>query len=128
MLKKINDYENNIIEGKKYYVFSAHDSTLSALLRTLGAKQKLLGSRQPDYSAVLSFELWIDNNDNYSISLQYSDNADKPFRDITELISDCIEINNMCTLDRFIERSEKYRMKIDEKKVESTLSSFKEFC
>uniref|UniRef100_A0A0N5CD55 acid phosphatase n=1 Tax=Strongyloides papillosus TaxID=174720 RepID=A0A0N5CD55_STREA len=128
MLQSINDYENNISERKKYYVYSAHDSTLSSLLRTLGAKQKLLGIRQPDYSAVLSFELWTDDNDNYFISLQYSDNADKPFRDVTELISDCVGINNMCTLDRFIERSEKYRMKIVEKKGESALSSFKEFC
>uniref|UniRef100_A0A0N5BG21 Histidine acid phosphatase n=1 Tax=Strongyloides papillosus TaxID=174720 RepID=A0A0N5BG21_STREA len=128
MLEAIDDYENNITERKKYYVFSAHDSTLSALLRTLGAKQKLLGSRQPDYSAVLSLELWTDDNDKYFISLQYSDNEDKPFRDITELISDCVGINNMCTLDRFIERSKKYRLKIDEKKGESALSSFKQFC
>ncbi|CEF63709.1 Histidine phosphatase superfamily, clade-2-containing protein [Strongyloides ratti] len=128
MLKSINEYESNIKDRKKYYAFSAHDSTLASFLRTLGAKKKLLGTKQPDYSSVIAIELWK-NDKNYTVTIVYSDNPDKPFRDITEYISDCIEEdNNICTLNKFIKRSEKYIINITEKNGQSILDSFKEFC
>lgn len=127
MVRSINEYDNNISDRKKYYVFSAHDSTLSAFLRTLGVKQKLLGTRQPEYSAVLSIELWKDDKD-YFIKLFYSDNVEKPFRDITNFISDCSEVDDICKLNKFIRRSEKYMINVNEKNGENLVNNFKKIC
>uniref|UniRef100_A0A1I7VKY5 acid phosphatase n=1 Tax=Loa loa TaxID=7209 RepID=A0A1I7VKY5_LOALO len=43
----------------KYYAYSAHDTTLVALMCTLDAKQKILvNGGYPKYSAAMFFELW----------------------------------------------------------------------
>ncbi|KAK6061408.1 hypothetical protein COOONC_00925 [Cooperia oncophora] len=42
----------------KYHAYSAHDQTVAALLRTLGAKLKLIGHDNPQYAAVVVFEFW----------------------------------------------------------------------
>ncbi|PIO75614.1 hypothetical protein TELCIR_02345 [Teladorsagia circumcincta] len=49
----------------KYYAYSAHDQTVAAVLRTLGAKLKLIGHDNPQYAATLVFELWSGANGYY---------------------------------------------------------------
>ncbi|VDK17504.1 unnamed protein product, partial [Anisakis simplex] len=52
----------NWMKHLRYYAYSAHDTTLLALMSTLGVKHTLLQHGHPDYSACLSFELWQTDN------------------------------------------------------------------
>uniref|UniRef100_A0A7E4V0H5 Histidine acid phosphatase n=1 Tax=Panagrellus redivivus TaxID=6233 RepID=A0A7E4V0H5_PANRE len=94
----------------RYRMFSGHETTLGALLRTLGAKEALLGLPLSDYAAVLLFELWkstTNYKDYYYIRMVYSANDHSPFKTVTQLIKGCSGASN-CDLNAFKSRSEPY--------------------
>lgn len=90
----------------KYFAYSAHDQTVSALLRTLGAKLKLLGHDNPQYAAVLVFELWNGSNGPF-VKVVYSADANSEFRVITDLIDGC-PMTDSCPYDVFRARSRQF--------------------
>ncbi|WKX94855.1 hypothetical protein Q1695_011822 [Nippostrongylus brasiliensis] len=92
--------------GPKYYVYSAHDQTVAALLRTLGAKLKLVGHEKPHYAAVLALELWSGSSGNY-IQMAYSADADSDFRVVTNMIDGC-PASDGCPYDVFRSRCRKF--------------------
>jgi len=53
-----------------YYVYSAHDTTLAALLTALGGKRHLIQNAYPHYSAASTFEL-IEENKKYFVRATY---------------------------------------------------------
>jgi hypothetical protein len=94
--------------GQKLHMYSAHDTTVAAFLRTLEAKQGVIGSISPDFAATVTVELWLGGSDNKQyVKLWYSDNANTEFRDVTKYIGNCGG-GNKCLFDTFQQRSQKY--------------------
>uniref|UniRef100_A0AC34RA68 Histidine acid phosphatase n=1 Tax=Panagrolaimus sp. JU765 TaxID=591449 RepID=A0AC34RA68_9BILA len=62
MISNMDAALSNNGTGTKLHMYSAHDTTVAAFLRVLGAKQSVLGLKSPDFAANLAVELWIDNN------------------------------------------------------------------
>ncbi|TKR58386.1 hypothetical protein L596_029838 [Steinernema carpocapsae] len=105
----ISNFEGAKSAGHRplYHAYSAHDTTMTAFLRTLGAKEGVLGPKSPDFAAVVVLELWEISKDNFAIELIYSANAETPFKTFTSSISGCPK-TRMCPLDTFVQRSQKY--------------------
>jgi|UniRef100_A0AC35FXY6 hypothetical protein len=101
----INNMENH--GGIKLHMFSAHDTTVSAFLRTLEAKEGIIGSISPDFAATVIVEFWLASDNSQYVKLWYSDNANTEFRDVTQFIGNCGG-ENKCVFDTFKERSQKY--------------------
>ena len=58
MINNMDSAVNNNGTGTKHHIFSAHDTTVAAFLRVLGAKEGVLGLTAPDFAATLTVELW----------------------------------------------------------------------
>uniref|UniRef100_A0A914XXJ7 Acid phosphatase n=1 Tax=Panagrolaimus superbus TaxID=310955 RepID=A0A914XXJ7_9BILA len=101
----IKNMDNN--GGVKLYMYSAHDTTVAAFLRTLEAKEGIIGSVSPDFAATVVVELWLAGDNTQYVKLWYSDNANTDFRDVTHTIGNCGG-GNKCTYNAFKERSQKY--------------------
>uniref|UniRef100_A0A0K0FLE0 Lysosomal acid phosphatase n=1 Tax=Strongyloides venezuelensis TaxID=75913 RepID=A0A0K0FLE0_STRVS len=102
--------KNNGVNQRKYNIFSAHDTTVAAFLRTLGAKDGVLGNGEPIFASIVMVELWKDINSNFFVQVIYSDDAESQFRTITKYVSGCNK-ESYCPLDTFISRSDKYMPK-----------------
>uniref|UniRef100_A0A914EPW2 Acid phosphatase n=1 Tax=Acrobeloides nanus TaxID=290746 RepID=A0A914EPW2_9BILA len=110
LLKEIITNMQNANHGQRshlYYAYSGHDTTLAALLRVLGAKENVLGDTQPAFASTIVFELWKMSDGSNQVQIAYSDDADTPFRDITQFISGC-PLNNICPFETFLNRSQPY--------------------
>ncbi|KAK0419578.1 hypothetical protein QR680_014214 [Steinernema hermaphroditum] len=91
----------------KYFAYSAHDSTINALLRALGAKKAVVKERIPDYASLLVLELWKTTQGDHAVRLLFSADAAAPFKTVTRAVSGCPQ-REFCPLDVFEKRSEKY--------------------
>ncbi|KAK0419579.1 hypothetical protein QR680_014215 [Steinernema hermaphroditum] len=91
----------------KYFAYSAHDSTINALLRALGAKKAVVKERIPDYASLLVLELWKTTQGDHAVRLLFSADAAAPFKTVTRVVSGCPQ-REFCPLDVFEKRSEKY--------------------
>ena len=58
MIDNMDTAVGNNGTGVKLHVYSAHDTTVAAFLKTLGAKEGVLGLTSPDFAATLAVELW----------------------------------------------------------------------
>jgi hypothetical protein len=92
--------------SKKYHLYSGHDTTIAAHLRTFGAKEGALGIVTPFFGSMSVVELWDGDGKPY-IKLWYSDNSSVPFRDITQYIGDCGG-KDKCDFEQFKVRSQPY--------------------
>ncbi|KAK0404953.1 hypothetical protein QR680_017718 [Steinernema hermaphroditum] len=96
LLKEMIDNFQSAKAGSRsprYHAYSAHDTTVTAFLRALGAKEGVLGLKQPDFAALVVLELWVINqNDFYTF---------------THAISGCPQ-QDYCPLDAFVKRSQQY--------------------
>ncbi|KAH7671515.1 Protein PHO-14, partial [Aphelenchoides avenae] len=54
----------------KYYAYSGHDSTIIALLATLGDEEEVLQNGFPHYTASVAMELWNTDRERESLCLQ----------------------------------------------------------
>ncbi|TKR93130.1 hypothetical protein L596_007643 [Steinernema carpocapsae] len=113
MQKKIRG-ENKYL----YHVYSGHDTTVAAFLRTLGAKEAILGHHLADYAATFVLELWqipkFENMGKHMVRLRYAANAQTPFKTITAKIKGCPRME-FCPLDTFVKNRQKYVIKDVEK-------------
>uniref|UniRef100_A0A183BM34 acid phosphatase n=1 Tax=Globodera pallida TaxID=36090 RepID=A0A183BM34_GLOPA len=92
------------IQDKKYFAYSAHDTTIAALFSTLGfSKTNYDVDGYPHYSACVTFELWRNATslEPYVKVLHWPPDM-ASFEEVTRNITGC-ETN--CTFARFIERS-----------------------
>ena len=62
MIGNMDSAVNNNGTGTKLHVYSAHDTTVAAFLRVLGAKEGVLGLSSPDFAATLTVEIWAGND------------------------------------------------------------------
>uniref|UniRef100_A0A914C287 acid phosphatase n=1 Tax=Acrobeloides nanus TaxID=290746 RepID=A0A914C287_9BILA len=98
----------NSLNSLKYFVYSAHDSTLEALFAALGFKRSDYNEDGiPQYSSAITFELWIDTNQSPYLKVMWWP-LDQPAKDVTQSISGCYTSNGTCPLDTFITRSLSY--------------------
>ncbi|TKR58371.1 hypothetical protein L596_029824 [Steinernema carpocapsae] len=106
----------NTISGKnriKFYGYSGHDTTVSALLRVFEAKDNIVGRRFPDYASTVAVELWDSETkgaSRYQVKVRYSDNAKAAFRTVTPWVSGCPD-EDFCPLEVFEKRSQEFLVK-----------------
>ncbi|GMT32910.1 hypothetical protein PFISCL1PPCAC_24207, partial [Pristionchus fissidentatus] len=93
--------------GLKYHAYSAHDSTITGLLLTLGAKENVIGKANPGYASTVTCELWK-RDDGFYVKFMYSDDAYSEFAAITRFITGCPEYDDFCPISSFLDRSQKY--------------------
>ncbi|KAK6103461.1 Histidine phosphatase (branch 2) family protein [Brugia pahangi] len=89
----------------KYYAYSAHDTTLAALMCTLDAKHKILiNGGYPKYSAAMFFELWNTTNGPGLKVYYHRDFTEDQLEDVTDLLDHCSEhmdSNGFCNYEKF---------------------------
>uniref|UniRef100_A0AC34GAB9 Histidine acid phosphatase n=1 Tax=Panagrolaimus sp. ES5 TaxID=591445 RepID=A0AC34GAB9_9BILA len=110
LLKTMIDNMDLVLAGKtkkKFFMYSAHDTTVSAFLRTLQAKEEVLGYSPPEYAATVILELWKSDSDVPIIRARYISNASASVEHITKHIKGCKD-DDHCTLTDFKSRSEKF--------------------
>uniref|UniRef100_A0A914ZCU8 acid phosphatase n=1 Tax=Panagrolaimus superbus TaxID=310955 RepID=A0A914ZCU8_9BILA len=110
LLKTMIDNMDLVLEGKtkkKFFMYSAHDTTVSAFLRTLQAKQEILGYFAPDYAATVIMELWESDNKTPFIRARYLPNVEAQVQHITKYIKGC-KGGDDCTLTDFKTRSHQF--------------------
>ncbi|KAL3083928.1 hypothetical protein niasHT_036499 [Heterodera trifolii] len=96
------------IRTRKYFAYSAHDTTIAALFSALGFnKTNFDVDGYPHYSACVTFELWQNatNLEHYIKAFYWPPNS-PGFEEMTRNITGC-ETNS--TLNRFVERSEVFK-------------------
>ncbi|KAI6194024.1 putative esophageal gland cell secretory protein 21 [Aphelenchoides besseyi] len=101
----------------KYFVYSAHDSTIAALFSTLGFNETNFDEPGfPHYSACVTVELWKSANGYYvkvfywvppSEAIKNRTHKEDVTIDLTSKIVDCTD---KCDLDQFSKRSEPYKL------------------
>ncbi|RCN50874.1 hypothetical protein ANCCAN_03092 [Ancylostoma caninum] len=55
----LNDVDCKWMNNLKYYAYSAHDTTVAALLTTFGDEQEVIRGGLPKYTASVAIELWM---------------------------------------------------------------------
>uniref|UniRef100_A0A914XP43 Uncharacterized protein n=1 Tax=Plectus sambesii TaxID=2011161 RepID=A0A914XP43_9BILA len=91
---------------RKFYGYSAHDTTLTALLTTFDLYH-LLEKGLPGYAACILVELWKTKN-GPQVKILYRSSFDVPFLPITSLINGCPPNSDYCPFTLFVRRSQKY--------------------
>ncbi|PIO71669.1 integrase core domain protein [Teladorsagia circumcincta] len=104
-LQCMNKSESNCtwINDLKYYVYSAHDSTIYALFAILGIDAQVIATHgYPEYSAATFIELWRNRSDeqSYFKLTYYQNERNATFYPITHLIDLC-DGQLYCGLDKF---------------------------
>ncbi|KAE9549288.1 hypothetical protein FO519_007490 [Halicephalobus sp. NKZ332] len=90
----------------KFYMYSAHDTTVASFLRALEAKDEVLGIKLPEYAATLILELWKKSDGHHYVRVLYiKDVASDPVV-ITPFIDGCKD--EFCWRDDFDARSEPF--------------------
>ncbi|KAH7711087.1 esophageal gland cell secretory protein 21 [Aphelenchoides avenae] len=101
------------MEPLKYYVYSAHDITVSALFSAFGFKESNWNETGfPHYSSCVTVELWQKADKSFYVKVLYwplneADEKKRTSEDLTTQVSGC---EKGCTLDEFTTRSQKYKM------------------
>ncbi|GMT32914.1 hypothetical protein PFISCL1PPCAC_24211, partial [Pristionchus fissidentatus] len=98
--------------GIKYHAYSAHDHTVTALLHTLGAKDAVVGNDIPHYTATIVNELWMKDGQ-YYVKFLYIDDFSSTPRVITSLLDPCPNDSDLCPLEQFLDKSDKFSTKKD---------------
>ncbi|VDN05220.1 unnamed protein product [Thelazia callipaeda] len=93
------------MENLNYYAYSAHDTTLAALMCTLDAKFKILNSNEyPRYSSSMLFELW-DTKNGPALKAYYHRNfTQTELEDVTSLLDHCadnMDSDGYCNYHKF---------------------------
>ncbi|KIH48987.1 hypothetical protein ANCDUO_20939, partial [Ancylostoma duodenale] len=64
MSAEANDPKCRWANNNKYYIYSAHDSTLSAFFSALGIAKVFHPTAHPPYTAAAFIELWLNHTNN----------------------------------------------------------------
>uniref|UniRef100_A0A914WFD5 Uncharacterized protein n=1 Tax=Plectus sambesii TaxID=2011161 RepID=A0A914WFD5_9BILA len=92
------------LNNLKYYVYSAHDITVDALLATFGDKEEVVGSGLPRYAASIVLELW-NTSTGPQVKIQYHPSFNVSYFPITNLTCGCNTTTDYCKLDTFVSPS-----------------------
>lgn len=96
------------IRHLKYFAYSAHDTTLGALLSTFGDEQGVVPGGLPHYTASLAIELWNTTDFGPAVKIFYHSAFNQDYRLITDLTKGCPPSQQYCPLDIFERRSRKF--------------------
>lgn len=78
------------LNGTKFFAFSTHDATISALLESFGIlRQALAPQGRPDFTSAVSFELFRNSSEYYVKVLYRSGVISDDFVDLTSSIEEC---------------------------------------
>uniref|UniRef100_A0A915BHA7 Acid phosphatase n=1 Tax=Parascaris univalens TaxID=6257 RepID=A0A915BHA7_PARUN len=92
----------------KYFAYSAHDTTLTALMAAMGAKQKIIPFGYPTYAACLVFELW-NTTSGPAIRVLFRRNYTADFEEVTHFINGCVNLSsNKCPYQRMHQSAETF--------------------
>jgi hypothetical protein len=92
----------------KYYAFSAHDTTVAALLTTFGDEQRVIRGGLPHYTASVAIELWNLDGIGPAIKILFHSAFHHKYHVITDLTKGCPPKEDFCPLKMFIKRSKKF--------------------
>ncbi|CAJ0559667.1 unnamed protein product, partial [Mesorhabditis spiculigera] len=95
MLSSMTDAVNNKPHWK-FHVYSAHDSTITALLRIYHNMYSVLGVNNPGYASHLVHELWKDTSGQYYVQVLFSDGPYTDYRSITYTLDECSHYASGC--------------------------------
>uniref|UniRef100_A0A0N5AX59 Lysosomal acid phosphatase n=1 Tax=Syphacia muris TaxID=451379 RepID=A0A0N5AX59_9BILA len=101
----LNDESCQWYKSLKFYAFSAHDTTVAALLTTLGDERSVLVGGLPDYTASISFELWEKDDIGYAVKILFHPGFHHNYRPITRLTKGCSRNMDFCPFKQFEKRS-----------------------
>ncbi|KAI1711902.1 histidine phosphatase superfamily (branch 2) domain-containing protein [Ditylenchus destructor] len=96
------------IRQLKYYAYSAHDTTLGALLSTFGDEQGVVPGGLPHYTASIAIELWNTTDFGPAVKIFYHSAFNQDYRLITDLTKGCPAGQQYCPLDIFERRSRRF--------------------
>ncbi|GMS86750.1 hypothetical protein PENTCL1PPCAC_8925, partial [Pristionchus entomophagus] len=102
---------DHFLRNLKYYVISAHDSTIAAYLTTLEAKPYVLTSGgYPSYSAAVITEFFIDvdHGNERKFRLLFHDDEFSDFRVITPMVAGCDISEPFCDIKHIQALADKY--------------------
>ncbi|WKX97863.1 hypothetical protein Q1695_013507 [Nippostrongylus brasiliensis] len=118
-LNQPNNDKCKWINALKYYVYSAHDTTIYSFFSILGIQSKVIEPQglYPEYSAAMFVELWLNHTDNKPyFKLKYHQSpVNQTLFTITNRIDECHN-QDYCSLDVF--RSFAERCKPDQPMVQ----------
>ncbi|EYC41917.1 hypothetical protein Y032_0551g3325 [Ancylostoma ceylanicum] len=103
MSAKADDPKCKWVNGNKYYIYSAHDTTIYAFFSILGIAEKVVKPRgYPLYSAATFVELWLNHTDNkpYFKLNYHANDVNVTIYPITTQLADC-NGKTYCSLDAF---------------------------
>uniref|UniRef100_A0A158R4Y6 acid phosphatase n=1 Tax=Syphacia muris TaxID=451379 RepID=A0A158R4Y6_9BILA len=86
-----------------------HDSTVDAVLTTLGMKERVVPDGIPDYTATIMFELYKTPKNSYKVKVMYhrNPNTSLEWEDVTKFITECSD-GESCSFDTFVNRSKPF--------------------
>ncbi|WKX93343.1 hypothetical protein Q1695_010973 [Nippostrongylus brasiliensis] len=102
------------IRNLKYYAFSAHDTTVAALLSTFGDEREVIHGGLPKYTASVAVELW-QLEEGPAVRILFHGAFHHKYHTITHLTKGCPKDNEFCPLTVFEKRSRQF-MPVDVKK------------
>ncbi|PAV91272.1 hypothetical protein WR25_09209 [Diploscapter pachys] len=94
---------NSSNETYKMVAYGAHDTTIVPLLRIFDVKERLLGTGNPDFTSMVTLELWKKNDGSYVVKTFYYPNSKMGSINFTSMISGCPPIDE-CPFDIFVNR------------------------
>ncbi|VDK43471.1 unnamed protein product [Cylicostephanus goldi] len=105
---KIKCYDANVslencawIKNIKYYAYSAHDTTVAALLATFGDETDVIRGGMPKYTASVALELW-QLEEGPAVRVLFHKAFHHGYHPITHLIKGCPEDKEFCPFEVLI--------------------------
>ncbi|KAK6732377.1 hypothetical protein RB195_016640 [Necator americanus] len=92
------------INNIKYYAYSAHDTTVAALLATFGDEEEVIRGGLPRYTASVAVELWMLEG-GPAVRILFHGAFHHNYHTITHLTKGCPVDNEFCSLEMFEQRS-----------------------
>uniref|UniRef100_A0A7I4Y5K2 Histidine acid phosphatase domain containing protein n=1 Tax=Haemonchus contortus TaxID=6289 RepID=A0A7I4Y5K2_HAECO len=103
------------IRPLKYYAYSAHDTTVAALLSTFGDEMEVIRGGLPKYTASVAVELWSLDGEGLAVRILFHGAFHHNYHVITHLTKGCPVDKEFCPLEVFEKRSRQF-MPVDMKK------------
>uniref|UniRef100_A0A915Q7L5 Uncharacterized protein n=1 Tax=Setaria digitata TaxID=48799 RepID=A0A915Q7L5_9BILA len=87
---------------------SSHDTTIGALMATLGDEEEVLHGGLPQYTASIAVELWNTTDFGFAVKILFHEAFHHPYRVITHLTKGCPSDSDFCPLNTFRNRSRNF--------------------
>ncbi|KAK6055429.1 histidine acid phosphatase [Cooperia oncophora] len=93
------------IKPLRYYAYSAHDTTVAALLSTFGDETEVIRGGLPKYTASVAIELWTLDGEGPAVRILFHGDFHHNYHVITHLTKGCPVDKEFCPLEVFENRS-----------------------